>query len=97
MNNNSETDKKLKGFTLVELIVVIAIIGILSAILVPSIMGYIEKARNTADISNAKQITNALQIAIAISPDTMITHGLVTKIKTMDMFMLMIMKSVFQI
>lgn len=74
MNNNSETDKKLKGFTLVELIVVIAIIGILSAILVPSIMGYIEKARNTADISNSKQITNALQIAIAISPDTMINH-----------------------
>ena len=74
MNNNSETDKKLKGFTLVELIVVIAIIGILSAILVPSIMGYIEKAHNTADISNAKQITNALQIAIAISPDTMINH-----------------------
>lgn len=74
MSNNSETDKKLKGFTLVELIVVIAIIGILSAILVPSIMGYIEKARNTADISNSKQITNALQIAIAISPDTMINH-----------------------
>lgn len=74
MNNNSEINKKLKGFTLVELIVVIAIIGILSAVLVPSIMGYIEKARNTADISNAKQITNALQIAIAISPDTMINH-----------------------
>lgn len=37
-------------------------------------MGYIEKARNTADISNSKQITNALQIAIAISPDTMINH-----------------------
>jgi len=34
-----------KGFTLVELVVVIAIIGVLAAILVPTMMSYIRKAQ----------------------------------------------------
>ena len=50
-----------KGFTLVELIVVLVILAILAAILVPALLGYIDKAREKQVTTNAEAAYVAAQ------------------------------------
>jgi prepilin-type N-terminal cleavage/methylation domain-containing protein len=54
--------QRQRGFTLIELLVVIAIIAILAAILFPVFAQAREKARQTACLSNCKQIALAFQM-----------------------------------
>lgn len=63
-----------EGFTLVELIVVIAILGILAAVAVPAYSGYITKAHEAADITLVDAVKTAAQAALA-------TKGEVTKVE----------------
>lgn len=53
-----------KGFTLVELVVVIAVLLILAAIAIPTVSGIIDKANRATDEANAKSIETAIKYAI---------------------------------
>ncbi len=53
--------KNNKGFTLVELIVVLVILAILAAILVPALLGWIDKAREKSVTTNAEAAYVATQ------------------------------------
>ena len=54
-----------KGFSLVELIVVIAIMAVMAAVLAPSLLGYVERSRAQKDDSAMGELTNSIKLALA--------------------------------
>lgn len=54
--------KNKKAFTLTEMIVVIAIIGILAGVLIPTITGYIKRANQSAAYQEAEAILEVYEV-----------------------------------
>lgn len=59
-----------KGFTIVELVIVIAVIAILAAVLIPTFAGVIERANQSAALQTAKNVYTAA-LAEAMSDGTL--------------------------
>ncbi len=74
-----------KGFSLVELIVVVAIMAVLMVVLAPQYLRYVERTRLQKDNSAIAEIANATKIAMANEAiNTKVTDGTMITIKNVD-------------
>jgi type IV pilus assembly protein PilA len=60
--------KNNKGFTLVELIIVVAIIAVLSAVVAPQYIKYVERSRQGVDAATLEEVRHAAEVEAAINP-----------------------------
>ena len=62
---NEMKKKNNKGFSLVELIVVVAIMAVLMVVLAPAMLRYVEKTRIQKDETAVSEVKNAVELALA--------------------------------
>lgn len=65
MRKRTNQRNRNKGFSLVELIVVIAIMAVLVGVLAPQFIGYVAKTRQSTDIQNAQTLATEIGVRIA--------------------------------
>ncbi len=62
--------KNNKGFSLVELIIVIAIMAVLIGVLAPQFIKFVEKSRESTDLQNVEEVKTAVETYVSDKGDT---------------------------
>lgn len=79
--NKKQKSLTNKGFSLVELIIVIAIMAVLVGVLAPQFLKYVERSRKSTDVQNVASIVTALQTYAAdpmVETANQLTDGKIT-------------------
>lgn len=75
MKKNMLKNRKKKGFTLIELIAVIAILGILIAVAVPRMTSYTESAKFSKTMANVKTLITAIEVYNSTAQSVPVADG----------------------
>ena len=71
-------NRRAKGFTLIELMIVVAIIGILAAVAIPAFLKYIKKAKTSEARTNIRKVYDG-EVAYYSEEHVLRTGGIITK------------------